>query len=165
MPLGTEVGLCPGRIVLHWCTSSPKGAQPSPLFGPCLLSKNAGWIKVPLVTEVGRGPSHIVLDGAHLPQKGVQQPPTFRVCLLCQTARWIKMPLSMEVGLDPGNIVLDWDSAPPQKKTKGCTTAPTFRPMSIVAKQLPFSATVEILFLIQFDTNIKQTTKVPPIHA
>ena len=40
MPLGTKVGLRPGRIVLHG-TQLPlaKGAQP-PIFGPCLLWPN-----------------------------------------------------------------------------------------------------------------------------
>jgi len=36
MTLGTEVGLGPGDIVLHWDPAPPKGAQP-PIFGPCLL--------------------------------------------------------------------------------------------------------------------------------
>jgi len=52
------------------------------------------------------------------------------------------MPLSNEVGLGPGHIVLDGDPAgtqPPQQPV------PTFRPMSIVAKWSPISATAEIL--------------------
>jgi len=44
------------------------------------------------------------------------------------------MPLGMEVGLDPGHIVLDGDPVPPQKKEG--TVAPTFQPMSIVAKNV-----------------------------
>jgi len=53
------------------------------------------------------------------------------------------MPLiGTEVGLSPGNIVLDGDPAPPQR-----STAPpcNFRPMSIVAKRSPISATAEHL--------------------
>ena len=50
-----------------------------------------------------------------------------------QTVRWIKVKLVMEVGLGPGHIVLDGDPAPSPHK-KG--TAPSFWPMSIVAKQL-----------------------------
>ena len=51
-----------------------------------------------------------------------------------QMAGWIKMSLGMEVGLSPGHIVLDGDLAlPPQKEG---TAAPTFQPMSIVAKRL-----------------------------
>jgi len=60
-----------------------------------------------------------------------------------QTVGWIKMPLGTELGLGPGDIVLDWHPAPP---AKGHST-PTFRPMSIVAKRSPISATAELLFL------------------
>jgi len=71
------------------------------------------------------------------------------------------MPLGRKVGLDPsnivlhgepatlskkehrpGHIVLDGDPTPPQKRG----TAPTnFRPMSVVAKRPPISATAEHL--------------------
>ena len=50
-----------------------------------------------------------------------------------RTVRWIKNKLGMGVGLGPGHIVLDGDPAPPPK---GGIAAPTFRPMSIVAKRL-----------------------------
>jgi len=50
------------------------------------------------------------------------------------------MPLGMKVGLSPGHIVLNGDPAPPPPK-RG--TAPNFRPMSIVAKRSPVSATAE----------------------
>jgi len=53
------------------------------------------------------------------------------------------MPLSTEVGLGPGHIVLDGDPAAPQKRG----TAPSFRPMSIVAKWSPISATAELSFV------------------
>jgi len=51
-----------------------------------------------------------------------------------QTVGWIKMKLGMQVGLGPGHIVLDGDTVPPPQKKGG--TAPNFRPMSLVAKQL-----------------------------
>jgi len=50
------------------------------------------------------------------------------------------MPLRMEVGLGPGYIVLDGDPAPP----KGHSSL-NFRPMSVVAKLSPISATAERL--------------------
>ena len=50
----------------------------------------------------------------------------------------------MEVGLGAGDIVLDGDPAPPTER--GTAAPPTFRPVSIVAKQLPISATVKFLF-------------------
>jgi len=58
-----------------------------------------------------------------------------------QTAGWIKMPHGMEVGLGPGGIVFDGDPAFPRKGP------PTFRPVSIVAKRSPISATAKRLFL------------------
>jgi len=55
------------------------------------------------------------------------------------------MPLSMEVVVDlgPGNIVA-WDPTSPHHGNGRNT--PTFRPMSIVAKRSPISATAELLF-------------------
>jgi len=47
------------------------------------------------------------------------------------TAGWIELPLGMEVGLATGDVVLDGDPTPPKR-----CTAPSFRPMSIVAKRL-----------------------------
>jgi len=49
-----------------------------------------------------------------------------------------------QVGLGPGHIVLDGDPAPPSQRG----TAPSFRPVSIVAKWSPISATAEHLFKI-----------------
>jgi len=49
------------------------------------------------------------------------------------------MPLGGKVGLSPGHIVLDGNPATPYKK------ASNFRPMSIVAKWSPISATAEHL--------------------
>jgi len=51
------------------------------------------------------------------------------------------MALGTEVGLGPGDIVLDGDPAPPKK---GHSTG-TFRPVSIVGKRSPISATAEHL--------------------
>jgi len=48
------------------------------------------------------------------------------------------MPLGKEVGLGPGHIVLDGDPAP-------TAAPPHFRPMPIVAKRSPISATAEVL--------------------
>jgi len=55
------------------------------------------------------------------------------------------MKLGMQVGL--GHIVLDSDLAPPPPQ-KRSGTAPDFRPMSIVAKRSPISATAELLLLL-----------------
>jgi len=55
------------------------------------------------------------------------------------------MPLGTEVGLGPGDIVLDGTQLPPRKWAQ--QPLPTFRPMSIVAKWSPISATAESLLL------------------
>jgi len=54
------------------------------------------------------------------------------------------MKLGTKVGLSPDHTVLDGDLASP---TERGTAAPTFRPMSTVAKRSPISATAELLFL------------------
>ena len=53
------------------------------------------------------------------------------------------MPLGREVDAGPSDTVLDGDPAPLKK---GHST-PSFRPMSIVAKRSPISATGELLFV------------------
>jgi len=56
------------------------------------------------------------------------------------------MSLGKEVGLGPGRIVLHGDPAPPHKRG----TDLNFRPMFIVAKRLPISATAEHLCCFAF---------------
>ena len=53
------------------------------------------------------------------------------------------MPLGKEAGLGPGHIVLDGDPMGTQRPAQ--QPLPTFRPMSIVAKRSPISATAELL--------------------
>ena len=50
--------------------------------------------------------------------------------------------IGAEVGLSAQATLLDEDPAAPQK---GAQQPPNFRPMSTVAKQLPISATAELL--------------------
>jgi len=56
-------------------------------------------------------------------------------------AELIKMPVGTEVDLGPGHIVLDGDPAPHER----AYLLPSLRPMSIVAKRSPISATAEHL--------------------
>ena len=70
MPLGKEVGLSPGHIVLHGDPSPPPKNWHSPHFSAHVYcDQTAGWIKMPLGTEVGLEPGDIVLD-----ENGAQQP-------------------------------------------------------------------------------------------
>ena len=66
MPLGADVGLGPGHIVLDGDPAPPKGAQPPQFSAHVCLGQTAGWIKMSLGREVGLGPGDIVLDGTQL---------------------------------------------------------------------------------------------------
>jgi len=78
IPLGTEVSLSPGHIVLDGDPAPlpKKGGQQPPSFQPMYCGQTTGWIKMPLDTDVGLGPGHIVLDGdaGPSPQKGAKPP-------------------------------------------------------------------------------------------
>jgi len=113
----------------------------------------AGWNKILFGTEVGLSPGNFVLNGDPAPSpspspKKRGHSPQFSTHVYCgKTAGWIKMSLGMEIGVGSGDIVLDGGPAPPHKK-RG--TAPNFRPMSIVAKRSPISATAELLLLLSY---------------
>jgi len=80
-PLGTEVDLGPGHIVLDGDPAPP------PLKGHSLqFSANvhcgqmAGWTKMPLGMEVGLGPGDFVFDrdpASSAPENRAQPPPNF----------------------------------------------------------------------------------------
>jgi len=76
MPLGGEIGLGPGHIVLNGDPAPPKkGAQP-PIFGPCLLRSN-GWMDQDATWYGGRPRPrpHCVRLGPGSPsQKGHSRP-------------------------------------------------------------------------------------------
>jgi len=140
MPLGTEVGLGPGHVVLDGDPASPKKGTQPPIFRPYLLWPNgwmdqdaAWWDPLKIVPLHGRGPSDIVLDRdpAPLPQKGAQ-PPIFGRCLLWpnswmdQDATWLRRqawPRPHCARLGPSS---------PRKKEH----SPNFWPMSVMAKRL-----------------------------
>jgi len=69
MPLGMEVGLGLGVIVIDGEPSPSKKATQPPNFRPMsIVAKRLdGWIKMPPGTEVGLGPGDIVLDGDPAP--------------------------------------------------------------------------------------------------
>ena len=64
MPLGMEVGLRPGDIVLDGDPAPPpqKGSTAAPQFQPMYCGQTAGWMKMPLGRDVGLGPGDILLD-------------------------------------------------------------------------------------------------------
>jgi len=131
MPLGREVGLGPGGIVLDGDPAPPKKLHSSPsthFSAHVYCGETAGWIKMPLGMDVSLSQGHIVLDeySAPLSPKRGTAPPLFGPCLLWPNGWWIKMPLGMDVGLSQGHIVLDEYSAPLSPK-RG-TAPPLFGP-------------------------------------
>jgi len=101
---------------------------------------------MPLSTKVGISPGHIVLDeDPPPPQKGHSSPPLFGPYLLWPNG-WMDQDSTSYGGRDlgPGDIVLDGYPAPLQKRAQE-HAPPTFRPMFIVVKRSPISATAELL--------------------
>ena len=137
MPLGMEVGLSPGDLVVLDGDPSPslKGGQnPSPIFGPFLLWPN-GWMHQDITCYGARphprGPC-VRWGQSPLTQKGGGAPLIFSAHVYCgKTAGWIKMALGMEAGLGPGYIVLGNQLPSPKR---GQTL--NFRSIFIVAKRL-----------------------------
>ena len=81
MPLGTEVGLDPGDIVLDGDQAPQKGHSPVHFSVHVCCGQMAAWIKMPLGTEVGLGSGYIVLDGGPSSPhywKGTALSPIFR---------------------------------------------------------------------------------------
>ena len=92
MPLGMEVGLCPGHIVLDGDPAPPPqkkgGHSPPPIFGPCMLWPN-GWMDQDASWYEGRPrPRHIVtlfyMETQLIPQRGTA--PNFRPMSI--VAKW-----------------------------------------------------------------------------
>jgi len=65
MPLGMEVGLGPGHIVLHGDPAPPlkKGSTAPKFLAHVCCDQTAGWTKMPLGIKVGFSPGSIVLYG------------------------------------------------------------------------------------------------------
>ena len=100
------------------------------------------WIKMKLGVQVGLGPGHIVFDGDPAPpKKKGAQPPIFGPCLLWHG--WVHQDAAWYGGSPRSRPhYVRWGSNSPERGT----AAPSFRPMSIVAKRSPISATAELLF-------------------
>ena len=77
IPLGTEVGLMLGNIMLDGDPVPPPRKGTAPKFSARVLyGQTAGWMKTPLSTEVDLGPVDIAIHGDPAPPaKKAQQPP------------------------------------------------------------------------------------------
>jgi len=86
MPLGTEVGLGPGNVVLDGNPGSPKRGTAPRFWAHVYCGQMAGWIKMPLGMEVDLGPGHTVLDRDPAPpRKGHSSSPSFRCMSIVAT--------------------------------------------------------------------------------
>jgi len=86
MPVGTEVGLGPGNIVLSRDPAPPrKKGTAAPYFSAHVYcNQTAGWIRIPLDGDVGLDSGDIVLDGDPAPLHGTEHSsPHFFVHVCC----------------------------------------------------------------------------------
>jgi len=74
-------------------------------------------------------------------KKGHRAPHSWPMSAVAQTAAWIKMPLGTKEGPRPRRHCVKYGSSSPKKGH----SAPTFRPMFILAKRSPISASAELL--------------------
>ena len=95
IPLGKEVHLSLGDIVLDGDTAPPPLKGHSPQFSVHVrYGQTAEWTQTPLDMEVGPGPGDFVLDGNPAPQKKGHSP-QFSAHVYCgQTAGWITIERS-----------------------------------------------------------------------
>ena len=93
MPLGMEVGLDPGDVVLDGVAAPLKGHSRYQFSAHICCGQMAAWIKMSLGMEVGLGPGDFVLDGdpASPPQNGggaQHSRPMFIVAKRLDGSRW-----------------------------------------------------------------------------
>jgi len=82
MPLGLEVGLSPGHIMLDGDPAPPTGHSPS-FLARVFSGQTTGWIKMPLGTEVDLSPGYIALDGDPAPPEKGAAAPLFSAHVCC----------------------------------------------------------------------------------
>jgi len=78
MPLGREVNVGSGDVVLYGVTAAPSKGHSPQFLVHVYCGQTAGWMKTSLGMEVDIGPGHMILDGVPAPAKGAQQPLSFR---------------------------------------------------------------------------------------
>jgi len=84
MPLGMEVNLGPGDVVLDGVAAHPKRGTVPHFSVHVYCGQTAGWMKTPLGTEVDLCPGHIILDGVPtLRERGTAGPALFSAHVYC----------------------------------------------------------------------------------
>ena len=104
MPLGMEVGLGPGDIVLDGDPAPPPKkvhSPPTQFSAHVYRGQTARWIKMPLGTEVGLGSGDVVLDGDPAPPcKKRTAAPLFSAHVYCGHGSPSRLLLSSCLNLD-----------------------------------------------------------------
>ena len=131
MPLGREIGLGPGDIVLDGDPAAPPkgGTAASHFLLHAYCSQTARWIKMPLGMELGLRPGHIVLDGNPAPPKRGTTP-NFGPRLLWPNG-WMDQDATWYGGKPRLRPHCYMGTQLPQG-----AQSPNFRPMPVVAKRL-----------------------------
>jgi len=75
MPLGMEVNLGPGDVVLDGVAAPPKKGTAPQFLAHVYCGQMAGWMKTPFGTEVDLSSGHIVLDGHPAPPRKERSSP------------------------------------------------------------------------------------------
>jgi len=112
MPLGAEIGLGPGHIVLDGNPAPlPQEGAQLPIFGPCLLWPN-GWMDQD-ATWYGCRPRprpHCVRWGTQIPLKGAKLPNFQPMSIVSK-----RSPMSLNwYASTQANCMLDGDPGPPR---------------------------------------------------
>jgi len=96
MPIGTELNLGPGDVVLDGvAVPTPKRGTAPHFSVHVYYVQTAAWMKTPLGTEVDLGPGHIVLGGVPaLHERGTAAPPLFSAHVYCAHGRSSQLLLS-----------------------------------------------------------------------
>jgi len=135
MPLGVEVGLGPGHIVLDLDPAPlPQNGSKAPQFLTYFYcGQTARCIKMQLGTELGLSPGDFVLDGDRPLSKKGAEPPIFGPCLLWPNGCMYQDITWYGGRPQPRRHCVRW--GPSCASPKGAQP-PNFRPMFVVAKRL-----------------------------
>jgi len=140
MPLGMEVDLCSGDIVLDGTELPPKRGRAPQFSAHVYCGQTAGCISIPFGTEVGLGPGDIVLDGDPAAPKKGHSPPIFSPCLLWPNC-WMDQDATWYGSRPrPRQLSVGWGSSSPRKGHGLQFSAHVY-----CGQRSPISATAELL--------------------
>jgi len=144
---------------------SPKGAQPCKFSAHACCGQMAGWMKMTLDTEVGFVPGDIVLDGDPAPplQKGggTAAPHQFSANILWPNGSMDQDATWYGSRPRPWPYCIRWEPSSPSEKDTVAPSFRRFRPMSIMSKRSPISATAEHLFFQKHQPSLAQDSALP----